>query len=289
MLVTLKELLNQAKARNVAVGAFNVTSLESIQAILGAAEELREPVVLQFAQVHEEMGLIPLNVIGPVMVEMAKKSSVPVAVHLDHGVDLSYLKQALEMGFTSIMYDGSSLLYEENVANTVRAVALAQTYSASVEAEVGVMSGITLESDGSSVSNRGVDRKMFTNPAVAKDFVARTGVDCLACAFGSVHGLYTSEPKLDIDLVRELDQTIGVPVVMHGGSGVSAEDYVKVIEAGVRKINYYTYMAKAGGEAVRSQLPKEGPVYFHDISLIAIQAMKENILEAIRVFRLRAI
>lgn len=285
MLVTMKELLTRAKVRNVAVGAFNVTGLESIQAILGAAEEAQEPVILQFAQVHEEIGAMTLDVIGPIMVMMAEEATVPVAVHLDHGVDLNYLKRALDMGFTSIMYDGSSLPYEENVANTIMAVKLAEKYGASVEAEVGVMSGITLESDGSNVSNRGIDRSMFTDPVVAKDFVARTGVDCLACAFGSVHGLYTSAPNLDFELVKELDETIGVPVVMHGGSGVSAEDYDKVIDAGVRKVNYYTYMAKAGGDAVRSNMPAEGPVLFHDVSLWAIQAMKEDVAAAIKVFQ----
>lgn len=283
MLVTLKELLIRAKARNVAVGAFNVTGLESLQAILNAAEEAQEPVIVQFAQVHEEIGAMKLSVIGPIMVQMAEAATVPVAVHLDHGVSLSYLKEALEMGFTSVMYDGSNLPYEENVANTIMAVKMAAAYGASVEAEVGVMSGITLEGD-KTVSDRGMDRSMFTDPAVAKDFVEKTGVDCLACAFGSVHGLYKSAPCLDFDLVAELTATIGVPVVMHGGSGVSAEDYDKLIDAGVRKVNYYTYMAKAGGEAVRDQMPAEGPVYIHDLAVIATKAMQEDVAQAIRVF-----
>lgn len=285
MLVTMKELLNRAKVRNIAVGAFNISGLESLQAVLGAAEEAQEPVILQFAQVHEEIGAMTLDVIGPIMVMMAEEATIPVAVHLDHGVDLSYLKKALDMGFTSVMYDGSSLSYEENVANTIMAVKLAEKYGATVEAEVGVMSGITLESDGSNVSNRGIDRSMFTDPAVAKEFVERTGIDCLACAFGSVHGLYTSAPNLDFELVKELDETIGVPIVMHGGSGVSAEDYDKVIDAGVRKVNYYTYMAKAGADAVRKQMPAEGPVMFHDVSLWAIEAMKEDVAAAIKVFQ----
>lgn len=284
MLVTMKELLDRAKVRNSCVGAFNVTSLESIQAILGAAEELQEPVILQFAQVHEEVNFMTLDVIGPIMVMMAEEATIPVAVHLDHGVDMNYLKRALDMGFTSIMYDGSSLPYEENVVNTTMAVKMAEKYGASVEAEVGMMSGLTLESDGSNVSNRGIDRSMFTDPAVAKEFVARTGVDCLACAFGSVHGEYKAAPNLDFELVKELDETIGVPVVMHGGSGVSPEDYKKVIEAGVRKVNYYTYMVKAGGEAVRAKMPAEGTIQFHDISLWAIEAMKADVKAAMQVF-----
>jgi fructose-bisphosphate aldolase class II len=284
MLVTVKELLKQADMHNKAIGCFNITGLENIQAVLSAAVELKEPVIIQFAQVHEENNIIDLDTIGPIMVEMAKKAPVPVAVHLDHGVDLSYLEKALKIGFTSIMFDGSSLQFEENIAKTITAVKMAKKYGASVEAEVGVMAGETLN-ENKVTENRILTHNMYTDPSSAKKFVELTGVDCLACAFGTVHGLYTSAPMLDFDLVKELHKNIGVPIVMHGGSGISPEDYDKVIEAGVRKVNYYTYMAKFGGEAIRSQIPAEGAVYFHDLANIAIAAMKENVKFAIQVFK----
>ncbi|MFR3291779.1 MAG: class II fructose-bisphosphate aldolase [[Clostridium] innocuum] len=247
MLVTTKELLCVANAENKAIGAFNITGLETLQAVLQAAESRKEPVILQFAQVHEEEQIISLNIIGPIMVMMADQATIPVAVHLDHGVDLHILKKALDMGFTSIMFDGSSLPYGENIAYTRMAVSMAQEYGASVEAEIGQMAGITLN-DRKITENRKVDRRMFTDPLIAQDFVEKTDVDCLACAFGTVHGLYTTKPCLDYDLVKELDAAIGVPIVMHGGSGVSEADYDIVIENGVRKVNYYTYMAKSGGK-----------------------------------------
>ena len=144
MLVTTKELLCVANAENKAIGAFNITGLETLQAVLQAAESRKEPVILQFAQVHEEEQIISLNIIGPIMVMMADQATIPVAVHLDHGVDLHILKKALDMGFTSIMFDGSSLPYGENIAYTRMAVSMAQEYGASVEAEIGQMAGITL-------------------------------------------------------------------------------------------------------------------------------------------------
>lgn len=284
MLVTTKELLRLANAQNKAIGAFNVTGLETLRAIIQAAEKMKEPIIIQFAQVHEEEHVMDLDIIGPIMVMAARKATVPVAVHLDHGVDLDFIERALEMGFTSIMYDGSSLSYDENIAYTNMAVQLARKYGASVEAEIGVMAGLTLN-DQKITEDREVDRNMFTDPLIAQDFVEKTGVDCLACAFGSVHGLYKSEPKLDFALVKELDDTIGVPIVMHGGSGIREEDYDKVIENGVRKVNYYTYMAKSGGEAVKVYcLKQDGVLYFHDIANVAIEAMQKNVEEAIRIF-----
>ena len=284
MLVTTKELLRLANAQNKAIGAFNISGLETLRAVIQAAEKMEEPVIIQFAQGHEEEHVMDLDIIGPIMVLEAQKASVPVAVHLDHGVDLSFIERALEMGFTSIMYDGSSLTYDENIAYTNMAVQLARKYGASVEAEIGVMAGLTLN-ENKITEDRAVDRSMFTDPLIAQDFVEKTGVDCLACAFGTVHGLYKSEPKLDYALVKELDDTIGVPIVMHGGSGVSEEDYHIVIENGVRKVNYYTYMAKSGGEAVKTYCESHEDVLFiHDIATVAVEAMQKNVEEAIRIF-----
>lgn len=285
MLVTLKEIMNIAEERNIAIGAFNASGLEAIEAEMAAAQELNLPVIIQFAQCHEPW--IPLKTIGPIMVDMAKKAAVPVCVHLDHGETLDYLQTALELGFTGIMYDGSVLPYEENYANTKKAVEMAGRFGASVEAELGSMGK---RESGAGDEGAGVndDTKIYTDPELAAKFVAETGIDALACSFGTTHGIYLTEPKLDFDVVRNVRaKTDNIPVVMHGGSGVSTEDYHKAVEAGVRKINYFTYMDKSGGTAVVDYLNglKEGePVFFSSIFMAAREAMKDNVKAAMKVF-----
>ncbi len=272
MLVTMNRVLEYAEAYGQAIGAFNVCTLEGLQATLEAAEELKQPVIIQFVEVHEPY--ISLEVMGPIMMMMAEQASVPVCVHLDHGEKIDYIKKALDMGFTSVMYDGSMLDFEKNVANTRMVVELAAQYGASVEAELGAMGA-----NGTSSEDR------YTNPDEAKTFVELTGIDALACSFGTIHGLYTSEPKLDFDRISEIRRKTGVPVVMHGGSGVSDEDFKECISRGVRKINYYTYAAKAGGMAVKAQCDAaDGYVYFHDISVWGREAIKADVMAAMKVF-----
>jgi fructose-bisphosphate aldolase class II len=282
MLITMKAILELAEAKNIAIGAFNITSLEGIQAVLQASEELNQPVILQFAPVHES--IIPMTVIGPIMLLMAERASVPVAVHLDHGDDLSVLKKALDMGFTSVMYDGSALSFEENVANTRIAVEMAGIYGASVEAEIGAMGRQEFSSIGEGEEGEATEG-CYTDPEQAERFVKTTGVDALACSFGTVHGLYLTEPKLDFDRISQIKNRIGLPIVMHGGSGVSDQDFRKCINNGVRKINYYTYLAKAGGMHVKEKaMESEGYVYYHDVTLWGIDAMKKDVLHTIKVF-----
>ncbi len=282
MLITMKAILELADAKNIAIGAFNITSLEGIQAVLQASEELNQPVILQFAPVHES--IIPMSVIGPVMIMMAEQATVPVAVHLDHGDDLNLLKKALDMGFTSIMYDGSALSFEENVANTRIAVEMADAYGASVEAEIGAMGRQEFSSIGEGEEGEAMEG-CYTDPEQAEQFVEATGIDALACSFGTVHGLYLTEPKLDFDRISRIRTRIGLPIVMHGGSGVSDQDFRKCIENGVRKINYYTYLAKAGGMHVKEKaMESEGYVFYHDVTLWGIEAMKKDVLHTIKVF-----
>ncbi|WP_312446423.1 class II fructose-bisphosphate aldolase [Lacrimispora sp.] len=282
MLITMKAILELADAKNIAIGAFNITSLEGIQAVLEASEELNQPVILQFAPVHE--AIIPLSVIGPIMLMMAENAAVPVAVHLDHGDDLSILKKALDMGFTSVMYDGSALSFEENAANTKIAVQMAEAYGASVEAEIGAMGRQEFSSIGEGEEGEATEG-CYTDPEQAERFVMTTGIDALACSFGTVHGLYLTEPKLDFDRISQIRTRIGLPIVMHGGSGVSDQDFKKCIENGVRKINYYTYLAKAGGMHVKEKaMEAEGYVYYHDVTLWGIEAMKKDVLHTIKIF-----
>lgn len=273
MLVSLKNILNIADAKKCAIGSFNTPNFESLKAVIGAAEELNQPVIIMHAQVHEEMGLCKMEEIAPIMLFMADRASVPVCVHLDHGTDIDYVKKGIDLGFTSVMYDGSELDLEQNLANTLIIKEVASKNDVSVEAEVGSM--------GSRESGGSGGESIYTDPALAADFVNKTKIDALACAFGTAHGIYLKKPQLDFERIKKIKSMINVPIVMHGGSGVSDEDYKKVINCGVRKINYYTYMAKAGGDAVCKAKDK---TFFHDIAVVAEAAMKENVKSAIKVF-----
>ena len=275
MLVNLIEILKSAEEKKCAVGAFNTPNLECVKAVLDAAERLGVPVIISHAELHEEVS--PLAVIGPVMVQAAEKAKVPVCVHLDHCETLSYMKQALDIGFTGVMYDGSTLPYEENLANTKKAVAMAKEYNCGVEAELGALA--SREGGGHSASG-----PVYTDPDEAVAFCRETGIDALAPSFGTAHGIYKSKPVLDLERVKVIAERTGLPLVMHGGSGVSPEDYRKGIANGLRKINYYSYMSKAGTQAVKELLEKEDVTFFHDLALAAEKAMSEDAERAMRVF-----
>ena len=276
MLVTLNEILAIAKEKNCAIGAFNTPNLECITAVLDAAEKLNVPVILSHAELHEDVA--PLDVIGPVMVLAAKNAKVPVCVHLDHCETLSYMEKALKIGFTGVMYDGSVLPYEVNVANTKAAVAMAKEYGANVEAEIGQLAS----REGGSGENAG--GPVYTDPDLAVKFCEETGIDALAPSFGTAHGIYKSKPVLDLDRVKVIAEKTGLPLVMHGGSGVSDEDYRIAIANGIRKINYYSYMSKAGVSAVQTMLAEGNVTFFHDLALRAQKAMEENAARAMVVF-----
>ena len=276
MLVTLTEILKLAEEKKCAVGAFNTPNLECVSAVIAAAETLNVPVIISHAELHEEVS--PLENIGPVMVQAAKAASVPVCVHLDHCESLDYMAKALEIGFTGVMYDGSVLPYEENVANTIKAVEMAKRYGAGVEAEIGTLA--SREGGGEAVAAGPV----YTDPELAVKFCRETGIDALAPSFGTAHGIYKSKPVLDLDRVRVISEKTGLPLVMHGGSGVSPEDYRTGIRYGLRKINYYSYMSKAGVNAVRALLEREDVTFFHDLALEAEKAMTQDAERAMRVF-----
>ena len=275
MLVNLREILKLAEEKHFAVGAFNTPNLECIHAVLHAAERLNVPVILSHAQLHEDVA--PLAEIGPVMVQAAKMAKVPVCVHLDHCEKLDYMRQALDIGFTGVMYDGSTLPYAENLANTKKAVAMAKGYNCGVEAELGALAS----REGGASTGSG---PVYTDSDEAVTFCAETGIDALAPSFGTAHGIYKSKPVLDLDRVKIIAEKTGLPLVMHGGSGVSPEDYRTGIANGLRKINYYSYMSKAGVQAVKTLLEAENVTFFHDLALAAQNAMEADVEKALRVF-----
>ncbi len=278
MLATLNEVMKMAEENKYAVGAFNTPNLECLLAVIRNAEKMNVPVIISHAQLHEEAA--PLKDIGPVMLYMAKEAKVPVCVHLDHGETLEYLQEALDMGFTSVMYDGSLLSYEENVENTKKTVKMAAEKGASVEAEIGVLGG--REAGAKPAEQKAED--LYTDPELAKRFVEDTGIDALACSFGTAHGIYKVKPKLDFERIAKIRELVGIPLVMHGGSGVSPEDYRTAIGKGVRKINYYSYMANAGVKAVKNLLDTQEVTFFHDLACAAQKAMGEDVQKAMEIF-----
>lgn len=289
MLVNTKQLLIEAKKNKKAVGAFNVPTIESIRAVIEAAEELNCPVILAHAQVHES--IICLEDIAPIMLHYAKKASVPVAVHLDHGSSFEICVKAIKAGFTSIMYDASDKDFDVNLVETKEMVRIAHAADVSVEAELGHI--FTSEIGGEGTDESRVvyteedkhENGFYTDPILAKKFVEETDVDFLAIAFGTVHGVYVTKPNLNMNIISEVASQVEVPLVMHGGSGVSEENYRKAIHNGICKINYFTYMNGAGGQAVKEYLSENDKIpFFDEISVAAIKGMKENVKEALRVF-----
>ena len=282
MLVNLKEILKYAEEKKCAIGMFNGTGFDSIQAVIGGAEELGQPVIIAHAEVHNVYNDISL--VGPALLAAAKAAKVPVCVHLDHGVTMEMIDRALALGFTSVMVDASALPYEENLAMTKKVVEKAHGQGCSVEAELGRLA--TAEAGSSEPQQAIRAEDYYTDANEAKDFVARTGVDALAIAFGTSHGFYKAQPKLDFGVIERVAANVNVPLVMHGGSGVSEEGFRKAIRAGIRKINYYSYMSKAGYDAAKAFIAEGKSSYLHDVETAAMVAMKEDVKRAIRVFSL---
>ncbi len=278
MIVGLKEVLAEGKARGIAVGAFNTPNLECLTAVLEAAEELDVPVIVAHVQLHEAVS--PLKYIGPTMLALAERSRVKVCVHLDHGEDFEYLKRAIDMGFSSVMIDCSTLPYEENVAYTRMVTEYAHAHGVDVEAELGALP----QREGGAGEAAKDPSALYTKPELASDFVTRTGVDALAIAFGTAHGIYKTTPILNMDIISAVRERVDVPLVMHGGSGISDEQYREVIRRGIGKINYFSYMSAAGYEAARKKIKASEGTFFHDLTLAARNAMKENATRTLRVF-----
>lgn len=277
MLIAMKSLLQKAEEGKYAIGGFNCPTLENVCAVIEAAESLNKPVILSFPQVHEQT--VPLTVIGPILLQAAKAASVPVCVHLDHGSTIEYIEKALKIGFNSVMYDGSRLPFAQNLANTKKVVELARSYGADVEAELGGISG-----DEAGIAAGGDTSSKLTDPQEALQFIRETGIDSLAASIGTAHGFYTEAPKIDFARIQEIHDRSGIPLVMHGGSGVSDEDYAESIRLGIRKINYYSYMAKAGVDGVKQLLAQKDVKYFHELAIAARAAMAADVREAIMQF-----
>ncbi len=274
MLRTMKELLIKAQEERRGIGAFSVGNMEMVKGAIQAAEELHTPIILQIAQVRLKHS--PLELMGPMMVQAAKEADVDIAVHLDHGLTVDTVKKALELGFTSVMYDSSTYPFAENIARTKEVAAIAADYGATVEAELGIVGG---SEDGS--SDHGI---RCTNPQDAKEFCAQTGIDALAVAIGNAHGNYPVAPKLAFDVLQEIHNQTQVPLVLHGGSGITDEDFRKAISLGICKVNIATASFNSLTKKAEEYLQGAGVHNFFDLNTAMVQGVYANVKHHIEVF-----
>lgn len=273
-LVTMKSLLDQARNENRGVGAFSVGNMEMVKGALKAAEELNTPIILQIAEVRLKHS--PLAMMGPMMVQAAKEAKVDVAVHLDHGLTMEVVKEALELGFTSVMFDSSTYPFEENMMRTKQVVQLAKQYGATVEAELGLVGG---SEDGS--CDHGI---RCTNPEDAKVFCQQTGIDALAVAIGNAHGNYPVAPTLAFDVLEEIQQKTSVPLVLHGGSGITDADFRKAISLGIVKVNIATASFNKLTQRAEEYLSSDGSHNYFGLNEAMVQGTYENVKHHIQVF-----
>lgn len=279
MLVNLNQVLLPAKQNKYAVGLFNAVNMELARGIIAAAESTQSPVIMGTAEVLFPYG--PLEEVSYYLIPMAKKANVPVVIHLDHGLKKETCIKALELGFSSIMYDCSTDPYDVNVQKVKEMADIAHSYGATIEGELGHVGDNEGSAEGS--DHMADPSKFFTDPKLAKDYVEKTGVDALAIAVGNAHGAYKLPPKLDFERIKTIARTVDVPLVLHGGSGLTDNDFKQAIKDGISKVNIFTDINIA---AVKAEFSKFTDMNKGIIDLIpaAVEAVKQASMEKMELF-----
>ncbi len=272
MLVNLNYVLKKAQAEHYGVGLFNTTDTDMLEAAISAAEELNSPIIIGTAEVLLPSG--ELDLIAPSIVEAAKRAKVPVVVHYDHGLTFDRCIQALKLGFSSIMFDGSAGDAEQNIKDTAEIVKIAHSFGATVEGEIGHV--------GQASSGDNAVTDSYTTPEEAEEFISKTGVDALAIAIGTAHGAYKEKPCLDIGRLKEIRARVDTPLVLHGGSGLSDDDFRNTVREGIAKVNIFTDLCLAGISAMQEGTAN-GLEYLR-IRDLKVAKIKEVVKEKIRLF-----
>lgn len=280
-LIPLARLLRTARDHRFAVGAFNGVDSYFIDAIFAAHQRLKAPLIINCAEVH--LKLIELEDIAAYVHYKAKATGLPVTLNLDHGLTFPTVERALAADFSSVMFDGSHLSYEENVRQTAEVVKLCHARGVSVEGELGAVGG----DEGGNLEGAASEAH-YTDPAQALDFVTRTGIDVLAVAIGNSHGKYKGVPKLDFERLDTLAKTVATPLVLHGGSGLSTDDFKRAVSLGIAKINFYTGMSQTALARITADLadPELSRKYDHYLMSMARAraAVSETVAEQIAIF-----
>ncbi len=275
-LVPMKDLLERADKKGIAVGAFSVGNMEMVMGAVKAAEELDTPIILQIAEVRLKNS--PLELMGPMMIAAAENADVDIAVHLDHGLKTETVSQALDIGFTSVMFDGSLLSLDDNIETVKGVVENAREYGATVEAELGVVGG-----------NEGEGKQheiLCTNPDDAVRFCNETGVDALAVAIGNAHGNYPVSPELRFDVLEQIHNKVKTPLVLHGGTGISDEQFQKAISLGVRKINIATASFDSLASYAKAYCDNKEKANYFELSACEAEGVYQNVKRHIKVFNM---
>lgn len=281
-LVTLTEILNESVEKKYAVGAFDTLDDNFTEAIVAAAEEQGLPVILMvpnfFADNRDER---QLSFYFNRLLDRCQRATVPVCLHLDHGNSFECCVKAIHGGCSSIMFDGSSLPMEENMAVTKELVKIAHSCGVSVEAEIGHVGA----PEGGDLEASEVDTSTYTKPEDAKRFVDETGVDALAVAVGTVHGLFKGTPKIDIERLDRIRELVKIPLVLHGGSGLPEPEFQAAIEHGINKVNYFTGISLAASAAIDAKLKEfNGKIHYIELIEAAHGACKAVVKEQMRIF-----
>ena len=275
MLVNMKEILAKAQQEQYGIGFFNAVNVEMARAVIETAEEMCAPVIVGTAEVL--LPAMSLERVAEYLIPMAKKARVPVAVHYDHGLTFEKCMEALKLGFSSVMYDCSTASYEENLTRVAEMVRICHGMNVTVEGELGHVG----DNEGSGKLENPSD--YYTDPAVAADFVRQTGVDALAVAVGNAHGDYKFPPRLDFDRITAIREAAGIPLVLHGGSGLSDDDFREAVRRGICKINIFTDLDKAGKAGIEKGL-QNGAKSIMGLIPYEIEAMKEVVRNKIDLF-----
>lgn len=275
MLVNMKEMLDAAKEGKYGVGFFNAVNVEMARAVIETAEELRAPIIVGTAEIL--LPAMKLERVAEYLIPMAQKASVPVCVHYDHGLTFERCMQALRLGFTSIMYDCSTASYEKNTENVAEMVKICHAMGVTVEGELGHVG------DNAGDGKLENPEDYFTDPDTAVDFVSRTGVDALAVAVGNAHGDYAFPPKLDFKRIETISEKTGLPLVLHGGSGLAEDDFRQAVRLGISKVNIFTDIDKAGKTGIENGLAAGAKSMFELIPY-EIEAMKKVVSEKVHLF-----
>lgn len=278
-LVSLKDVLNPAVEKNYAVGAFNVSNHLLFEAVINAAEAKNKSVIINLAEVHFKY--LDLENFIPYLKNRINNSKVPLVLHLDHGLSFETVMKAIHWGFSSVMIDASSKALKENIKITKKVVEAAHSAGVSVEAELGHVAG----GEGDIKNGTEVDKNSYTRVEDASYFVKETGIDALAVAVGTVHGLYKGEPELDLERLKKIRSELDIPLVLHGGSGLTDQDFKDAVNNGINKINFYTGNSLLGVEAIKDHLKKaKGITALPDLSNAAYEKMKKNVEKYIGLF-----
>lgn len=276
MMVNLAQLLPDARRKRYAIGSFNVYNYETIRGVIEANNELGYPAIVAFGENY--LTNMTVDEVFALVETMSKRVKIPLALHLDHCKSFDHIVQAIKAGFTSVMYDGSSLPFEENIKQTAQIVAIAHAANVSVEAELGALAG-------GEFSNEESGEEIYTNPEQAARFVAETKVDALAVSIGTVHGMYKGTPKVDVEILKKIAAQVDLPLVLHGGSGTPEEIVKRCIRNGIAKINVNTEISLYTIEKVKELLQSGKAYHLSQLACKEVDYVKEVVKKYSTMFR----